>query len=103
MSLLRAARSPERQYVGVSMRAGLPPRWQEIADTLRTNTGRSLLLRPTEDPFAWGPENVEVHLDGELLGAFEFWGDDEDLEASLTDLREALGVYLDEEVRTEDW
>ncbi len=84
----------------MSMRAGLPPRSQEIADSVRARTGRELVLRAAEEPFSSGPESVEVLLDGELLGAFEFWWDDDDVDESVADLRYALSVYLDEELRT---
>jgi len=46
---------------------------------------------------------VDVRLDGVLLGQFAFWWDAADLEDTLAELRTALGVYLDEELGTENW
>lgn len=82
---------------------GLPPQWEEIAHSVRTKTGHELVLRMTEASFTSGLDSVDVRLDGEFLGAFTFWWDDEQLDESVEDLRSALSVYLDEELRTEDW
>lgn len=69
------------------MRPGLPPHWQEIADVVRTKTGRELLLRPAAEPFSTEPDSVEVHLDNALLGQFEFWWDDNHPDDAIADLR----------------
>ena len=85
------------------MRPGLPPCWEELAIGLRASTGRELRLQPSGEPFWLGPEVVDVRLDGVLLGQFAFWWDAADLEDTLAELRTALGVYLDEELGTENW
>jgi hypothetical protein len=87
----------------VPIQPGLPPRWDAIADTVRAKTGRELLLRLPPEAFSDGPLGVEVLLDGQLLGQFEFWWNDENPDEALEELRQALSVYLDEELRTEDW
>jgi hypothetical protein len=62
-----------------------------------------LLLRPAPEAFSDGPQNVEILLDAKLLGWFEFWWSDEDPGEALEELRHALSIYLDEELRIEDW
>jgi hypothetical protein len=59
-------------------------------------TDRQLLLRAPSGAFSSSSQDVEVCLDGELLGQFEFWWDDEDPDQALADLEYALAPYLDE-------
>lgn len=87
----------------MTVRAGLPPNWQEIASHVKGTTGRDLVLRAPDDAFAAGTQDVQVVVDGVLLGQFEFWWDEGDRAEAMADLRDALSPFLDEEFGTEDW
>ena len=102
-SCQRPSGQTEKQHGAVPLRPGLPPRWQEIAVGVKARTGRELLVQPPEEAVSDGPQSIEVYLDRGLLGQFEVWWDDHDIEEGLSELRGALSVYLDEEFRTDDW
>ena len=85
------------------MQPGVPPTWPELAERLEARTGHRLLLRAPAEAFSDGPQDVEVHLDGEMLGQFEFWWDDAEPDRALADLEYALSQYLDEPLKREDW
>ncbi len=87
----------------MALRPGLPPTWQQLASRVEARTARRLLLRAPDEEFSSGPEDVEVYLDGELLGHFEFWWDDDAADEVLADLEHALAQYLDEELKRDDW
>ncbi len=87
----------------MALQPGLPPKWHDLAARVQSRTGRRLLLRAPVEAFSSGAHDVEVRLDGELLGQFEFWWDDEDPDQALGDLEVALAPYLDEELKREDW
>ncbi len=95
-------RTPACETERVAPRAGLPPGWQELATRVEARTGRQLLLRAPDDVFSGGPQDVAVYVDGELLGEFEFWWDDDYADQAIADLEYALSPYLDEELRRED-
>lgn len=87
----------------MALRPGLPPTWHELASRVEARTGRRLLLRAPDEDFSSGPQDVEVYLDGEVLGQFEFWWDDDAADQALAELENALACYLDEELKCEDW
>jgi hypothetical protein len=87
----------------VPTRPGLPPGWPEIADRIRTKTGRELLLRQVPEPFSDGSQSVEISLDGRFIGQFDFWWSDDEPAEAPEELRNVLSIFLDEELRTEDW
>ncbi len=84
------------------LQPGPPPTRHQLASRVEARTGRRLLLRAPDDALSSGPYDVEVYLDGELLGQFEFWWDDAEPDHALADLEYALPPYLDEELRRED-
>jgi hypothetical protein len=88
---------------GVGSQAGLPPRWESIAAHLESTTGRHLALGAPPEAFSAGSQEIEVRLDGELLGSFEYRWDDNDPQGAVDGLRAVLSVYLDEELGREDW
>lgn len=61
------------------------------------------MLRAADDAFATGAQDVQVVVDGVLLGQFEFWWDEGDQAEAVADLRNALSLFLDEEFGAEDW
>ncbi len=87
----------------MALRPGLPPTWRELASRVEARTGRRLLLRAPDEGFSSGPQDVEVYLDGELLGQFQFWWDDDAGDQTLADLEHAVAWYLDERLKREDW
>ena len=87
----------------MALTPGLPPTWHELASRVESRTGRRLLLRAPNQAFSSGAQDVEVRLDGELLGQFEFWWDGADPDQALADLEYALTPYLDEKLKREDW
>ncbi len=85
------------------LQPGPPPKWHDLAARVDSKTGRRLLLGVPGEGFSSSGCDVEVRLDGELLGQFEFWWDDEEPDQALADLEVALAPYLDEELKREDW
>ena len=78
--------------MGGDRRWGSNHDWPRAASTIAR---RAVLGRPPER---------EVYLDRSLLGQFAFWWDDQDdADDVLSELREALSLYLDEELQMEDW
>ena len=52
----------------MAVQAGLPPNCQEIASRAKGTTGRDLVLRAADDAFVAGAQDVQVVVDGALLG-----------------------------------
>lgn len=103
LAAARAALDAVSRGEASALRPGLPRAWSEIADRVRSTTGRELVLQPPPAGFSSGPEQVEVRLDGERLGSFGFWWDDKNVAKALADLRNAVSLYLDEEFHGDDW
>ena len=84
------------------MGAGLPLGWESIAQDVAVKFQRELRLS-TPPPESRRHEGmIDVHLDGELLGSFEFsWEDTASKEQVITDLTAVLSEFLVQDLRDE--
>ncbi len=85
-------------------RSGLPGAWTTLATGVKNMTGRDLSLCAPPEAFQSDSQEIDVVLDGKLLGSFQFSWDDQDADDEVvSELRDRLSVFLDEELGCEDW
>ena len=84
------------------MGAGVPAGWERIAQLVRDRYNRELQLLHPPNGFDTYEGTIDVYLDGELIGAFQFlWSDDDPQEDVLDELQSVLSELLVQDLKDE--
>jgi len=84
------------------MGAGVPAGWERIAQLVRDRYNRELQLANPPNGFDTDEGFIDVYLDGDLIGGFQFfWRDDDPQEDVLVELGSVLSEFLVQDLRDE--